>query len=231
MLRCARTLQRTTRRHLCDGFSACWGLPYRQIPWALPFAVGRGEAIAAFDAWSGQGQPGAPKLKVRAVRPMHVPYYIFEGSLDVTYTGVVNYEPDGSSGSAAAPSGEYAHAGIRCPPTQLGADTGPTTAVYAGFDFRRLYVRQALSADLSDALLRASAVPFTELSGTPHGAGVEAFKMKPSFAYLNRIQERLPEIAYHEAERHMDGAAARGLRFERADGASVCPLSESQPTE
>ena len=182
-------------------------MPYRQVPWALPFAVSKADARSAFDVWNGQGQPGAPKLKVRVMRPMHVPYYIFDGQLEVTFTGVIGFDDDAEGEGRSVSPREYVHTGIRCPPTHLGADAGATTAVYAGFEFRRLYVRQALSRDLSDELLQ-TAVPFNELSGSPAGAGVEAFKMKPSFAYLNRILERLPEIAYHEAERHVTSARA-----------------------
>ena len=37
--------------------------------------------------------------------------------------------------------------------------------------------------------------------------------MKPSFAYANRILERLPEVAHHHAEREMQGDGVRALEF------------------
>ncbi|KAL3922374.1 MAG: hypothetical protein SGPRY_004585, partial [Prymnesium sp.] len=214
------------RRGLCDAFRASWTLPYRQVPWALPFTVTQAEARSAFERWSGAGSPGVPKLTVKNVRPIHVPYYVFEGQLDVTFKGVIGYNQRESGQEMR----EYRCADIRCPSVHLGADTGPTTAVYAGFDFRRLYVRQALSPDLSDELLK-DAVPFNELTNKPTGAGVEAFQMKPSFAYLNRILERLPDIAYHEAERVMEQPSVRAALFHAEDGSTVCPAHESRPPE
>ena len=228
MLASGRVLRRphaALRRGLCDGFTGGWTLPYRQVPWALPFAVSKAEARGAFDKWNDQGQSGAPKLKVRVVRPIHVPFYVFDGQLEVTFTGVVGYDDGDEEEARSVSPREYVHAGIRCPPTQLGADAGATTAVYAGFDFRRLYVRQALSRDLSDELL-LTAVPFNELTGSPAGAGVEAFKMKPSFAYLNRILERLPEIAHHEAERHVTAGGSEPP-LQPAACTSVCGHGEA----
>jgi hypothetical protein len=109
-------------------------------------------------------------------------------------------------------------------------------AVYAGFDFRRPYVRQALSGDLTEDLLR-TAVPFNQLSGTRgEGRDYGQFKMKPSFAFTQRVEERLEGLAYHEAETclHFLGDpgqlashdSASALTFTAQDGASVCPATE-----
>ena len=108
---------------------------------------------------------------------------------------------------------EYAAHGLRCS-TELGPDEGAATAVYAGFDFRRRYVRETLSGDVSEALLE-SAVPFSQLADQPAGAGVESFKMKPSFAYAQRLCERLPGAAPRCAEMRRD--APRGAERSREE--------------
>ena len=196
------------RRGLCtDCFKGQWELPYRQIPWALPFQISQAEATVAFRSWLSTDLHRLAELSIFAVRPVYVPYYVFDGQLKVTFDGVVRYG-----------DGEFALRDIQCPPVHLGADAARTTAVYAGFDFRRKYVRTALPGDLSDELL-GSSVPFTALPEQPEGLSVEvsaaahpsaslvrsaprraagsrpgppaqAFRMKPSFAYVQRIQAR-----------------------------------------
>ena len=166
-------------RGLCaDCFKGQWELPYRQIPWALPFQISKAEATDAFHSWLSTDLHCLAELSVFAVRPVYVPYYVFVGQLKATFDGVVAYGEK-----------EYALRGIKCPAVHLGADAGRTTGVYAGFDFRRKYVRTALPGDLTDELL-SSSVPFTALPTQPEGLAVEAFRMKPSFAYVQRIQVR-----------------------------------------
>ena len=65
-----------------------------------------------------------------------------------------------------------------------------------------------------EALLE-SAVPFSQLADQPAGAGVESFKMKPSFAYAQRLCERLPGAAPRCAE--MRREAPRGAEPRRRD--------------
>lgn len=167
-----------TRRLCTSGLHGHWTLPGRQIPFGLPFQVDSQIARAAFQRFT-RCENGT-QLSVRALRPYHLPFYIFEGELQTTYTGVLGCAPTSSHGPVTDEM-EYVRKGIRCRLLPLGADAGTTTAVYAGFDFRRMYVRQALSADLTDDLVQ-SAVPLPQLSGMPPTVGVEAFKMKPSFA-------------------------------------------------
>ena len=166
-------------RGLCtDCFKGQWELPYRQIPWALPFQISKAEATEAFHSWLSTDLHRLAELSISAVRPVYVPYYVFDGQLKVTFDGVVGYGDR-----------EYALRGIKCPAVHLGADAGRTTGVYAGFDYRRKYIRTALPGDLTDELL-SSSVPFTALPEQPEGLSVEAFRMKPSFAYVQRIQVR-----------------------------------------
>ena len=162
MLRVRRlpSLRRSTRsmcsEHVIRGH---WELPYRQIPWALPFQISQAEAEQAFRSWLSQDLHWLAELSIFSVRPVHVPYYLFEGQLKVSFTGVVGYS-----------DGEFALRDIECPPVHLGADAARTMAVYAGFDFRRKYVRKALPGDLTDELLN-SAVTFPQITGcasAPH---------------------------------------------------------------
>ena len=108
---------------------------------------------------------------------------------------------------------------------RLGPDEGAATAVYAGFHFRRRYVRETLSGDVSEALLE-SAVPFSQLADQPAGAGVESFKMKPSFAYAQRLCERLPGAAPRCAEMRRDAprCAERSREAPRCDETRAATL-------
>ena len=102
-------------------------------------------------------------------------------------------------------------------------------AVYAGFDFRRMFVREALSGDLDEELLMR-AVPLSQLPSVA-GHGVEAFKMKPSFAYVEHVQERLTGLAYHEAETDLSTEAAAALHYASATNGgatSICPANEAR---
>jgi DnaJ-domain-containing protein 1 len=60
----------------------------------------------------------------------------------------------------------------------------------------------------------------------PRGSGVEPFEMKPSFAYSERILERMSEVAHLQAERHMLLDETRALAFCTADGAHEATLGE-----
>ena len=138
-----------------------------------------------------------------------MPFYVFEGSLDVSFTGIVGYDEND----------EYAHENIHCPPVQLGANTGAVSAVYAGFSYRRLFLRQALAGGLTEELLQ-TAVASTRLpaDGLPEGAVLDEFEMKPSFAFNERLMERLPEVAHHEAESLMRTEEVRELTFSAIAG-------------
>lgn len=224
----ARIGTKRLQRGLCDVFRGHWALPQQHIPWALPFAISKEEAHTAFTRWSASHSDAVsktvPRPKVTAIRPHWLPYYVFEGELEVGFTGVVGYEKTSSSA-------EFALQGLSCPRLRLGAASGPTMAVYAGFDFRRIFVRQALSGDLNDSLLQ-EAVPLTQLQqSVEHGHGVEAFKMKPSFAFIEHIMERLSILAHHEAELHLASEEASELTFRSLSGQSVRPATDPRSVE
>ena len=179
-------LPRRGFRRFCSSepFKGAWTLPFRQEPWALPFAVSQ---QAALDAFEHRRQPDGPRLTLHALRPFQLPFYVFEGRLHVKFTGVVGYDDGGSSDAhGRVQASEFTRRNLKCPPLELGADTGSVMAVYAGFNFRRLFVRQALAGDISNALLQ-TAVPLTFLRDQPAGTRAADFEMKPSFAYQARL--------------------------------------------
>ena len=212
------TFHRVARRFCSpDAFFGGWTLPYRQIPWALPFKIQREAAVNAFGEFSKSKGEDTPRINVKTVRPVLVPFYVFEGSLDVSFTGIVGYDEND----------EYAHENIHCPPVQLGANTGAVSAVYAGFSYRRLFLRQALAGGLTEEILQ-TAVASTRLppDGLPAGAVLDEFEMKPSFAFNERLMERLPEVAHHEAESLMRTEEVRELTFSRPSPDGVAAVSE-----
>jgi len=211
-----------SRRLLCTSaaFKGKWNLPFRQIPWALPFRQCQEEAINAFLV---RHPSTPPRIELRAARPCLVPYYVFRGEMTVSFTGVALYDDNGDNDChGRTPASDFVHKGIEVPTISLGADAGSVSAVYAGFEFRRFFLRQALAGGLSDELLE-SAVPRPLLQDVPAGVHEEAFQMKPSFAYQNRIVERLSEIAHHQAECRMEAEEVRSLQFEARDGRSKRP--------
>ena len=176
------------RRCSSSAFSGSWTLPFRQEPWAIPFAVEFTDALRAFRL---RHSADAPRITVRALRPCHVPFYVFQGTLNVNFTGVIGYDDGGESDSCGrVQASEYERREIECPPVSIGADSGNVSAVYAGFAYRRVFVRRALAEGLSESMLQ-SAVPLTRLSAQPQGTVAEDFEMKPSFAYKERILARL----------------------------------------
>lgn len=217
-----------------DAFYGAWTLPFRQEPWALPFRVTQQEALDAFIQRHDGGTK--PRLTLRAVQARHVPFYVFEGDLSVRFTGVVGYEDGGAVDAAGlTPAVEYTRRDIACPPIALGADQGAVSAVYAGFGFRRYFVRRALSGGLSAELL-ATAVPLTQLDALagdqPMGCMCDDFEMKPSFAFKTRLLERLPEVAHHLAEAHMEHADAQTLQYwDDGGGSSACPADAAPDYE
>ena len=210
-LRRARSGRLIVRHCSSDAFSSGWTLPFRQEPWGLPFAVTQQEALAAF--MTHHDRESGPKITLRAVRPCHVPFYVFEGTLAASFTGTIGYD-DGAESDAhgLVQAREFTRSDIGCESVDIGADTGAVSAVYAGFKFRRLFLRQALSDGLSEGLLQ-SAVPLRQLVGQPAGAVADDFEMKPSFAYRERIHQRLPEVAHHHAECRMRHDVTRALDF------------------
>ena len=198
-----------------------WALPYRQEPWALPFQVSQQTACSAFQRFHESNSRGT-RVTLQAVRPYMLPFYVFEGTLHVNFTGVVGYKAgDESDAYGKWQASEFKHHNIDCPPIDLGADTGSVSAVYAGFGFRRLFVRQALAGGLTEELLQQS-VPLTHIpaAGKPVGIDVQPFEMKPSFAFVQRLQERLPEVAHHAAECRMRTAEVRSLSYAHSEAPS-----------
>lgn len=110
-----------------DAFKGAWTLPFRRIPWALPFRLEQDEAIQCFF----QRHPGnGPRIELTAVRPCHLPYYIFEGDLKVKFNGVALYDDAGESDAhGRTPASEFVRTNISCPLVSLGADTSSVSAV------------------------------------------------------------------------------------------------------
>ena len=73
-MRVTKTDAELHTRGLCSGdpFRGGWELPFRQIPWALPFRVTRQQAHDAFLGWEGMRSRKLGQLQVHVVRPMHV---------------------------------------------------------------------------------------------------------------------------------------------------------------
>jgi hypothetical protein len=201
-----------SRRLLCtsDAFKGKWTLPFRQIPWALPFRQCQEDAINAFL----ERHPSTPpRIELRAARPCLVPYYVFRGEMQVTFTGVALYDGDGENDChGRTPASDFVHKGIEVPTIRLGADAGSVSAVYAGFEFRRFFLRQALAGGLSEELLE-SAVPRPLLQDVPAGVHEEAFQMKPSFAYqVLSVVSRAHRVQHGEAVRETSMRVAESHR-------------------
>ena len=208
-------------RGLCaDCFKGQWELPYRQIPWALPFQISKAEATDAFHSWLSTDLHRLAELSVFAVRPVYVPYYVFVGQLKATFDGVVAYGET-----------EYALRGIKCPAVHLGADAGRTTGVYAGFDSGESTCgpRCRATSPTSSSAARSPS-PRCRRSRGPGGRGVpyEAVlrvraahpgAMRRPIRSLSRRPPRLHLRRLPEQERAAPLAQPRGGAPPRAPGA------------
>lgn len=198
----------------------CSGAPRSQQPWALPFNISEAEAAAAFAEWQRTGHSYTTGLfALKSVRPRHLPFYVFEGRLTGSFTGVLSYrrtvrttDTAGKSHSRRVTDYYERHDIPFRRPAPMGADEAKAMGVYAGFDFRSEYVEGALLEGLDEAAL-SRAVPLTA-ADAPLGAGVEAFAMKPSYAAA-RVHERLRRDATEEARHTLRSDAARELVYRR----------------
>lgn len=160
--------------------SALGGRIQRKHLWAVPFSIDEMKARATFDSWAA----GTPRILLQAVRPEYVPFFIFKGQIQGTFTGVLTYR---NSLGGNRRETEYARTGLKIEKRDINART---LSVYAGFEHPARYVEEAL-------LTGGAAVPL-DAADAPPTTKVGAFAMKPSFAY-GLVQERLKTTAQEAA--------------------------------
>lgn len=202
-------------RSVCTGGS-------NQQPWAVPFAVEETGARAAFSRWTKTAHARTTGIfALKSIRPEHVPFYVFEGQLRGSFTGVLEYkrredymDRDGKTRTRTLRD-HYARPGIPLSGRPVGADCAVATAIYAGFDFRARFVDAALHGGISEAVL-SRAVP-VNMAHSPPFTGVGAFMMKPSFA-LAKAHERLRDEAAADATKALHSGAADQLEFRLVSG-------------
>ena len=123
----------TINYYSTEAFQKRWGLPYAQEPWVLPLLSPR--RMRSMPSNLAFVSAMAQDFGARCGGIL-LPFCVFEGQLQVRFTGIVSSSSD--DGHA------YTRHDISCPPLRLDGDTASVSAVYAGFEFRRLFVRQAL---------------------------------------------------------------------------------------
>ena len=190
-----------------------------QEPWALPFAVDREGATSAFASWRAQAG-GEARYSVKRLFPKFVPFYVFGSDRLVgNFTGVLEYtsttsytDADGKTRSKRV-TDEYERTGITfLGKRPMGADQPMRSAIYAGFEYRAKFVSGAVLPGISESVL-SRAVRLND-AFAPESIGVEAFAMKPSFAF-DKALKHTREFAEAEARRTLGSDECRRMKYTR----------------
>ena len=159
-------------------------------PLAIPFGVAtKDDALKAFDRWrSNQGGVtfDSSAITTRAIKPVYLPFFAFDGQLSATFTGELGYTTSSSYRDAngkrhrVRKTDWYSKENMRVGPRQVDPSVQPKMMQYTGFAYRREYVHQAM--DTKFARMVDSARPL-HAGMLPVGVGVHEFEAKPSFSY------------------------------------------------
>ena len=162
----------------------------KQGPLAVPFSISsRVQATEEFERWrNSQGSLmfDSSAIKTVAIKPVFLPFFAFDGSLQATFTGKLGYttretytDKDGKQHSTRR-TDWYSKNGMRVGPLRLDPTVHVEMLQYAGFVYRREFVHQAITLDFTSQLYTARPLHAGML---PDSAGVHQFEAKPSFAY------------------------------------------------
>ena len=152
---------------------------------AVPFQQHDAAAASSeFAAWSKKDQDSwvfdSSAMKLTRVHAVYLPFFAFEGSLQATFDGRLGYTT--AQTNLDSSTNWYRKDGMQLPPIAVDAVSDPGMLQYAGFEFRRSYINQAVSCDGMGFGGLRHAMPLYE-GMLPEGCGVHAFELKPSRAF------------------------------------------------
>ena len=167
----------------------------------MPFSIDHHAARSIFESWTGS----SPRFSLRSLTPEFVPFFIFQGRLHGSFTGVIN------EGSGEDATKEYfrdleINPRLSMDVTASMPDGARDVAIYAGFVFPWRYIQEALLKGGGNV----AAVPL-DAAEAPPGTHVGYFEMHPSFAYAKVLLER------EALRRHAEAAAMATFRSHRSD--------------
>ena len=176
----ARCAARKSTRSVFEGCLRSFCSSARQQPWAVPFSIDHHAARSIFESWTGS----SPRFSLRSLTPEFVPFFIFQGRLHGSFTGVIN------EGSGEDATKEYVrdleiNPRLSMDVTASMPDGARDVAIYAGFVFPWRYIQEALLKGGG----AVAAVPL-DAAEAPPGTQVGYFEMHPSFAYAKVLLER-----------------------------------------
>ena len=93
---------------------------------AVPFSIDKRKAGAAFDTWAA----GHTGIALETVRAEFLPFYVFEGELRGTFTGVLTFR-----GEEQDVQGVFKRTGLEIEERQMGFGEARTMGVHAGFQY------------------------------------------------------------------------------------------------
>jgi len=153
---------------------------------AVPFQQHDAAAASSeFVAWSTRKWQDSwvfdsSAMKLTRVHAVYLPFFAFEGSLQATFDGRLGYTT--AQTNLDSSTNWYRKDGMQLPPIAVDAVSDPGMLQYAGFEFRRSYINQAVSCDGMGFGGLRHAMPLYE-GMLPEGCGVHAFELKPSRAF------------------------------------------------
>merc|ERR1711871_1529977 len=116
---------------------------------------------------------------------MYLPFYAFEGTVVAKFTGRLGYRVNSKKGRNTT---FWWRRRITLKNIHFGVDTpvlGPRLLQYAGFEYRRKYVQEALIDSFGVA---QSAQPLSA-DMMPYGTGVAPIEAKPSYMFQKAKSE------------------------------------------
>jgi hypothetical protein len=128
----------------------------------------------------------ASAIRTRAIKPVFLPFFAFDGSLSATFTGRLGYTTresyTGSDGKQKTRrrTDWYTKSNMQVGPRHLDPTVEVSMLQYAGFLYRREFVHRAITLGFTRQLDTARSLHAGML---PEAAGVHQFEAKPSFAY------------------------------------------------
>jgi hypothetical protein len=170
---------------------------------AVPFKISKKEAARKFDHWISKGGGKSflrfgEKIGHTKVEPCFLPFYVFDGSLNVEFRGGLGYTTSytNKDGHRRTKTKWYYKNNIQIS-SAVALANRKEMYYYAGYDFRRKYVIQAMAGTpLKDA------EPMSHRSH-PRNLKIFPFETKPSLAFSTVEEERVVKMGEKVANSYL----------------------------
>jgi hypothetical protein len=174
----------------------------------LPFTINQKPALVAFKHWM-ESQQAFGRVHSVELRAEYVPFYVFAGRLNVTFTGLIGCESARHDGEVQW----FERRGISFEIS--GASLGRAACVNAGLGPCVDHINDCLYTSLSASEIERHATWRPENTFP----GIDAFKISPAAGY-EEFFSRLSLVAEAQARRQLSRQHARSLVYTRRGSGS-----------